>query len=66
VHGEARKKWDIRCKNTKGWCGVIIAKGITGAARGNPQYRDMLALFEMRYVSPKELGIGPLQLMPMF
>ena len=66
VHGAARKKWDIRCKNTKGWCGVIIAKGITGASRGNPQYKDMLALFEMRYVSPKELGIGPLQLMPMF
>jgi hypothetical protein len=66
VHGAARKKWDTRCKNTKGWCGVIIAKGITGASRGNPQYKDMMALFEMRYVSPKELGIGPLQLMPMF
>lgn len=66
VHEEARKKWDRRCQVTKGWCGLIISKGITGASRGQPQYKDMMALFEVRSVPPKELGIGPLQLMPMF
>lgn len=64
VHVEARKKWNQRCKNTKGYCGLIIAKGLTGASRGNPQLRDMMALFETRSLSPKDLGIGTLKLMP--
>ncbi len=64
THVEARQKWNQRCKHTKGYCGLIIAKGLTGASRGNPQLRDMMALFEARYVSPKELGVGTLQLMP--
>ncbi|MCF4970748.1 DUF6930 domain-containing protein [Nostoc sp. CMAA1605] len=66
IHVEARKKWNQRCKNTKGYCGLIIAKGLTGASRGNPQLRDMMALFEARSLSPKDLGIGTLQLMPQF
>jgi hypothetical protein len=64
IHLEARKKWNQRCKNTKSYCGLIIAKGLTGASRGNPQLRDMMALFEGRSLSPKDLGIGTLQLMP--
>jgi hypothetical protein len=64
VHVQARKKWDQRCKKTKGFCGLVIAKGSKGAARGNPQIGDMLALFEVRSISEKELGLGPLQLMP--
>ncbi|YAF96263.1 MAG: hypothetical protein AB3A66_00745 [Nodularia sp. CChRGM 3473] len=66
THREARKKWNQRCKNTKGYCGLIIAKGLTGASRGNPQMRDMMALFEARSLSPKDLGLGTLQLMPQF
>ncbi len=62
VHVAARKKWDQRCKKTKGCCGLIIARGLTGANRGNPQFRDMMALFETRSLSPKELGLGTLQL----
>jgi hypothetical protein len=58
----ARKKWDQRCKKTKGYCGLIIARGLTGANRGNPQFRDMMALFETRSLSSKELGLGTLQL----
>lgn len=65
-HVEARKKWNQRCKHTKGYCGLIIAKGLTGASRGNPQLRDMMALFEARFLSPKELGVGTLQLMSQF
>ncbi|MBD2667434.1 hypothetical protein B6N60_02859 [Richelia sinica FACHB-800] len=64
IHVEARRKWNQRCKNTKGYCGLIIAKGLTGSARGNPQLRDMMALFEARSLSPQDLGIGTLQLMP--
>jgi hypothetical protein len=64
VHVVARKKWNERCKNTKGYCGLIVARGLMGASRGHPQLRDMMALFEARSLSPKDLGIGMLQLMP--
>ncbi|HBL13164.1 MAG TPA: hypothetical protein DD379_17555 [Cyanobacteria bacterium UBA11162] len=66
THIAARKKWDQRCKKNKGYCALIIAKGLTGASRGNPQPNDMMALFEARSLSMKELGLGMLQLMPMF
>uniref|UniRef100_B8HVR5 Uncharacterized protein n=1 Tax=Cyanothece sp. (strain PCC 7425 / ATCC 29141) TaxID=395961 RepID=B8HVR5_CYAP4 len=64
VHLQARKKWDQRCKKTGGWCGLVVARGLKGASRGNPQLRDMLALFEVRYISAAELGLGMLQLIP--
>lgn len=64
VHIQARKKWDQRCKKTKGICGLVIAKGLKGASRGNPQISDMLALFEAKSISSKELGLGSLQLVP--
>jgi hypothetical protein len=61
-HKAAKKKWDQRCKKTKGVCGLVIAKGLTGAARGNPQLRDMVALFETQALTARELGLGTLQL----
>jgi hypothetical protein len=64
VHIQARKKWDQRCKKTKGYCGLVIARGLKGNSRGNPQLSDMMALFETRALSDKDLGLGPLQLMP--
>lgn len=64
THGEARQKWDKRCKNTKGHCALIIAKGLKGSTSGNPQLRDMMALFEAQSLSHQDLGFGTLQLMP--
>lgn len=64
THLAARQKWDQRCKKIKGYCGLIIAKGLTGASRGNPQPGDMMALFEARSLSATDLGLGMLQLMP--
>lgn len=66
VHVAARLKWDERCKHTHGYCGLIIARGLMGASRGQPHLKDMMALFEGQSLSPKELGIGTLQLMPQF
>jgi hypothetical protein len=63
-HQQARQKWQRRCQQTKGWCGVLITKGLTGASRGNPKLQDMLALFEVRNRSGEELGLGQLKLMP--
>ena len=62
VHVAARKKWDQRCKKTQGYCGLIIARGLTGVSRGNPQFKDMVGLFEARSLTPKDLGLGTLQL----
>lgn len=64
VHQNARKKWDHRCQKTKGWCGLIVAGGLTGAARGNPQVKDMLALYEVQSLSQQDFGLGILQLVP--
>lgn len=64
IHVQARKKWDQRCKKTKGYCGLVVAKGFKGANRGNPDLGDMLALYEVRSLSAKDLGLGPLELMP--
>jgi hypothetical protein len=62
-HIEARKKWDQRCKKNNSFCGLIIAKGLKGASRGNPQLKDMMAFFEAKSVNPNKLGMGVLQLM---
>lgn len=63
IHRNARKKWDQRCRSTQGYCGLVIAMGIS-VARENPQAEHMLALYEVPFLTPKELGIGPLQLQP--
>ncbi|MEB3230094.1 MAG: hypothetical protein VKJ64_03725 [Leptolyngbyaceae bacterium] len=46
--GDARQRWQDCCSHTNGYCGLIIAKGVTGAAKGQPSIKDMLALFETR------------------
>jgi len=66
IHHAARQKWDRRCKKTKGYCALIIAKGLTGASRGDPTLNDMMALFETRSLPMKDLALGVLQLMPQF
>jgi hypothetical protein len=66
VHKQAKQKWQKRCKSTKGWCGVLIAKGVTGASRGKLRVQDMLALFEVRQVSGEEMGLGDLRMMPRY
>lgn len=62
THQEARKKWDKRCRNNNGYCALIIAKGLTGASRGNPHLRDMMGFFPARFLTAKELGLGLLEL----
>ena len=63
---KALEKWHQRCQKNRGYCGLIIAMGATGVNRGNPQLKDMLALFEVKSINGAELGMGVLQLMPSF
>jgi hypothetical protein len=65
LHQEAKQRWEQRCQNTDGWCGLIIAMGATGASKGQPGIKDMMALLEVRSLSPEDLGLGLLQLMSM-
>ena len=62
THLEARRKWDERCAKTKGQCGLIIAKGLSGGSRGNPSLKDMLGFFEVRSLSLKDFDLGVLEL----
>ncbi len=62
VHLEARRKWDQRSKKAQGYCGLIIAQGLTGKARGNPGVREMIAFLETKSLSKDDLGLGTLQL----
>jgi hypothetical protein len=62
VHIEARKKWNQRSKKTKGYCGLLVAQGLTGKARGNPGVRDTIAFLETKSLSNDDLGLGTLQL----
>ncbi|NET54222.1 MAG: hypothetical protein F6K09_38105, partial [Merismopedia sp. SIO2A8] len=64
THVNARQKWEQRCKMLQGYCGLIIARGLKGSSAGNPQPRDMMALFEAQALSAQELGLGMLQLVP--
>ena len=63
VHIQARRKWDRRCQQTQGWCGFVIARGLTGRSRGNPQLGDFVALYEARSLSLADLGLGTLQML---
>lgn len=65
-HREVRQRWDTMSRQAGGYCGFIIAMGATGAHRGNPQVRDMLAFYEIQFVSPDDLGLGMLQMIPMY
>lgn len=62
VHKKARQKWNSRCQQTNGDCGVIIAMGLTGSSRGNPKPADILAVFETKFLDAKALNLGTLQL----
>ncbi|WP_019508318.1 hypothetical protein [Pleurocapsa sp. PCC 7319] len=58
--------WRQRCQKNQGYCGLIVAMGATGVNRGNPQLKDILALFEVQSINGTELGMGVLQLVPDF
>lgn len=66
VHQRARMLWDRRSRQTGGYCGLIVARGLKGASSGQPQLKDLMALFEARALSLDDLGLGVLQLMPQF
>ncbi|MDB9529054.1 hypothetical protein PN498_23880 [Oscillatoria sp. CS-180] len=59
---ELLEKWHQWCEESKGVCGVMIASGITGAARGKPGPKEKVAFFETVFKTPEELNLPPLQM----
>lgn len=56
------QQWQQWCEASDGLCGVMIASGVTGAARGRPGAKENVAFFETALKTPEELNIPPLQM----
>lgn len=56
------KRWQQWQKEYNKACGVVVAGGVTGTSRGQPQLKDMYALFETTARTSEELDLPPLQL----
>lgn len=63
-HLKALKRWKDRCKASQQWCGFVIAEGVTGSARGNPEAKHIVALYEIPLIKASDVGLQTLQLMP--
>ncbi|MEM9119294.1 MAG: hypothetical protein AAF827_08390 [Cyanobacteria bacterium P01_D01_bin.6] len=55
-------QWQKWCQGSDGFCGVMIASGVTGAARGKPGPKENIAFFETTLKTPEELNVPPLQM----
>ena len=61
---QAVRQWQKKARKIDGYCALLVAMGATGSSRKNPQFKDMMALFEVRSLTPKDLKLGTLHLMP--
>jgi hypothetical protein len=50
------KLWEKRAKASKGRCALLIAKGNTGATKGNPRVSDIIGVFEAKVLTEKDFG----------
>jgi len=56
------EQWQKWSEESDGLCGVMIASGVTGAARGKPGPKENVAFFETHLKSPEDLKLPPLQM----
>ena len=56
------EQWQQWCELSDGFCGVMVASGVTGAAKGKPGIRETIAFFETRLQTPEALNLPPLQM----
>lgn len=61
-HSQALDKWNKQQLKSQGRCGIMIAAGVTGRNRGNPQPKDVVAFLEVNFCDPAELNLAPLVL----
>ena len=53
-------RWRQASEQNNGCGGCIIAAGASGANRGQPTKKEVVAFFELRDRQPKEIGLAPL------
>jgi hypothetical protein len=56
------ERWQTWQEVSSGFCGVVIAGGVTGNAKGNPGLKDIIGVFETYHRTPEELNLPPLLL----
>lgn len=61
-HRQALDKWHNQQTKSRGCCGIMIAAGVTGQNRGNPQTKDIVAFLEVVFCTPESLDLEPLVL----
>ncbi len=62
-HTKARKTWDRASQLTGGYCGIVIAMGVTSPSPEIP-FKHMLAFYEIQLLEPKDMGLGPMVRFP--
>ncbi|NER78347.1 MAG: hypothetical protein F6K42_01980 [Leptolyngbya sp. SIO1D8] len=60
--GQMLEQWNQWCMQSGHLCGVMIASGVTGAAKGKPGLKETVAFFEAYLKTPEELDLPPLQM----
>lgn len=60
IHVTDWKKWERSRQQSQGYCGLAIAQGLTGKARGKPSIRQILTLLETQYLVEADLPLGML------
>jgi hypothetical protein len=56
------ERWQQWQQASGGFCGVVIAGGVTGNAKGNPGLKDIIGFFEARCSTSQDLNLPPLML----
>jgi hypothetical protein len=64
VQIRCRRRWEQNSKKSKGFCALLIAKGVTGMSQGQPGINDFVAAFIAPVLYEKDFGLGVLQLLP--
>ncbi|MFN3926209.1 MAG: DUF6930 domain-containing protein [Pseudanabaenaceae cyanobacterium] len=58
---EALTQWKQRCLQLNNRCVVMVAMGVTGAAKGKPRPEHYLACFEVECLTAEQLDLGVLR-----
>ena len=60
VDSDSLARWEKGRAKNRDCCGFILATGATGAQRGRPTLKEVIAFFEMPARAPEDIGLTPL------
>ena len=59
-HIQAKRQWEQRCKKAKGFCGLIVAMGLSGAKGANQSLKNLMGFYELPSTTAEAQGLGTL------